>query len=156
MKSNNKLILFLLPMLLITPALRAVEPTRWNAMNGKYDGSITITANSGKQVKGTGTVVFAPAAVTFAGIAYPRADVKEVVIRRPRPFCCELLLAGVWPLWLVLDSIGDHALPIAAIPVIVALSPVIVGAAAVTGPPWLVIEGIRRLKPAKVLYKVVP
>jgi hypothetical protein len=77
------------------------------------------------------------------------------VIRRPRQFCCELLLAGVWPLWLVLDSIGDPAFP-KAIPVIIAFSPVIVGAAAVTGPPWLVIEGIRRLKPAKVLYDVVP
>jgi hypothetical protein len=31
-----------------------------------------------------------------------------------------------------------------------------VGAAAVTGPPLLIIEGIRRLKPAKVLYDVVP
>jgi hypothetical protein len=43
-----------------------------------------------------------------------------------------------------------------AIPLIIIVSPVFVGMAAVTGPPLLLIEGIRRLKPAKVLYKVVP
>jgi hypothetical protein len=62
MKSNNKLIIFLLAMLLITPPLRAVERTHWDAMKGNYDGIITITINSGKQVKGFGSVSFAPTA----------------------------------------------------------------------------------------------
>ena len=154
MKTNNKAV-FLLSMLLIVPTLRAVEPTHWDAMKGSYSGSITITSNSGKLVKGTGSVLFTPAAVTLGGVSYMRGDVKEVVIRRPRTECCGLLLAGVWPLWLVVESIGDPGFP-KAIPVIIAFSPVIVGAAAVTGPPLLIIEGIRRLKPAKVLYDVVP
>jgi hypothetical protein len=161
MKSNNKgtslkFAVFLLPMFLITPAGQAVEPTHWDAMKGNYDGSITITANSGRQVKGTGSVFFAPDAVTFAGVSYSRGDVKEVVIRRPRTWCCEPLQSGVLLLLLVVGSIGDHDFSKDEIPVFIALSPVIVGAAAVTGPPLLIIEGIRRLKPAKVLYDVVP
>jgi hypothetical protein len=102
MKSNNKgtsrkLATFLLPMLLVTPAVQAVGPTHWAEMNGNYEGSIAITANSGKQVKGTGSVFFAPGAVTFAGVSYLRGDVKEVVIRRPRTVCCEPLGDGVLP-----------------------------------------------------------
>jgi hypothetical protein len=156
MKSTNKLIVFLLPMLLITPALRAVEPTHWDAMNGNYDGSVTITINSGKQIKGFGSVSFAPTAVTFAGVSYSRGDVKEVVIRRPRLDCCEALAVGVLPLAIMIESIGHREIAKEDIALIVALSPVIVGAAVVTGPPLLIIKGIRRLKPAKVLYKVLP
>jgi hypothetical protein len=156
MKSNNKLIIFLLAMLLITPPLRAVERTHWDAMKGNYNGIITITINSGKQVKGFGSVSFAPTAVTFAGVSYLRGDVKEVAIRRPRPDCCEALAVGVLPLAILIGSIGNREIAKEDIALIVALSPVIVGAAAVTGPPWLVMEGIRRLKPTKVLYDVVP
>jgi hypothetical protein len=125
-------------------------------MKGNYDGSITITINSGKQVKGFGSVSFAPAAVTFAGVSYLRGDVKEVVIRRPRPDCCEALAVGVFPLAILIGSIGNREIAKEDIALIAAVSPVIVGAAAVTGPPFLIIEGFRRLKPAEVLYKVGP
>jgi hypothetical protein len=75
---------------------------------------------------------------------------------QPRDVCCEPLAVGVLPLVLLGLGIRNHDVPKDAIPMIIIASPVIVGMAAVTGPPLLIIEGIRRLKPAKILYRVVP
>ena len=123
---------------------------------GKLCRKRSITTNTGKQFKGTGSVLFTPTAVMFSGVSHLRGDVKEVVIRRPRTVCCGALGLGVLPLALVVGGIGDPDFPKSALPAIIIFSPAIVGMAAVTGPPLLIIEGIRRLKPAKVLYKVVP
>jgi hypothetical protein len=153
---NIKISALVLSMILLAPTLRAVEPTPWDSMSGTFTGTITVTPSSGKQLKGTGSVLFTPSAVTFAGVSFPRQDVKEVVIRRPRKFCCESFALGLFPLVLLGEGILNRDIPKDAIPIIIIASPVIVGMAAVTGPPVLIIEGIRRLKPAKVLYKVVP
>jgi hypothetical protein len=146
----------MMSMLLLVPALRATEPTPWDAMKGTYSGDITITANTGKQFKGAGSISFTPDAVNFAGVSHLTRDVKEIMIRRKRTFFGEPLAIGVLPLLWVVEGIGDPNFPKSAIPVVVLLSPVIVGMAAVTGPPLLIIEGIRRLKPAPVLYRVIP
>jgi hypothetical protein len=82
--------------------------------------------------------------------------VKEVVIRRPREMCCGGLVDGVLPLFILMDAIRSHEIGKDIIPMIMIAAPIIVGMAAVTGPPLLIIEGMRRLKPAEVLYKVVP
>jgi hypothetical protein len=145
-----------LPTVLLAPTLRPAEPSPWDTMSGTYTGTITVTASSGKQLKGTGSVLFTPSAATFAGVSFPRQDVKEVVIRRPRNFCCESVGLFLLPMALLVEGIQNHDIPMKTLPIIVIGSPVIVGMAAVTGPPVLIIEGIRRLKPAKVLYKVVP
>jgi hypothetical protein len=145
-----------LSMLMLTPVLRATELTPWDAMRGTYSGDITITANTGKQFKGTGGVFFTPDAVNFAGVSHLRGDVREVVIRRPRTVCCEPLAIGIAPLVLVAQAIGGPDFLKSAIPAIGFFSPVILGMAAVTGPPLFIIEGIRRLKPAQILYRVVP
>jgi hypothetical protein len=155
MKAHTKLFLSVLPVL-FAPALYAAEPTHWDTMRGTYGGDITVTVNSGKHVKGHGSVFFAPDAVTFAGVSYLRADVKEVVIRQPRGTCCEPLAVGVLPFLLLVEAIAKHEVPKDSLPFLIIISPVIVGAAAVTGPPLLVIEGIRRLMPAEVAYSVVP
>jgi hypothetical protein len=155
MKAQTKLFLFALPMLFAS-TLGAIEPTQWDAMRGTYAGDITITTNSGKQVKGKGNVVFALDAVTLARVSYSRADVKEVVIRRPRGTCCDSLAVGVLPFLLLVEGIAKHDIPKDSLSFVIIISPVIVGAAAVTGPPLLVIEGVRRLIPAEVAYRVVP
>jgi hypothetical protein len=146
----------IMSMLLLAPVLRAADPTPWDSMSGTYSGAVTISTNTGKQFKGTGDVLFTPDAVNFAGVSHLRRDVKEVVIRRKRTFFCEPLAIAVLPLLWVVEGIGERDFPKSAIPVIVLLSPVIVGLAAVTGPPLFIIEGIRRLKPAQILYRVVP
>jgi hypothetical protein len=146
----------MMSMLLLVPALRATEPTPWDAMKGTYSGDITITANTGKQFKGAGSISFTPDAVNFAGVSHLRRDVKEIMIRRKRTFFCEPLAIGVmWLVWGV-QAIGERDLPKSDLSAILLFSPVIVGMAAVTGPPLLIIEGIRRLKPAQVLYRVIP
>lgn len=145
-----------LPIILLASTLRAVDPTPWDRMSGTFSGTITVTPSSGKQLKGTGSVLFTPSAVTFAGVSFPRQDVKEVVIRQPRKFCCESAGLFLLPLDLLVEGILNRDIPKDAIPIIIIASPVIVGMAAVTGPPVFIIEGIRRLKPAKVLYQVVP
>jgi hypothetical protein len=147
MKAHTKLFLFVLPILFaFNLAAAALDP--WDTMQGRYGGDITITPNFGKQVEGHGSVFFAPDSVTFAGIAYSRADVKAVVIRQPRGSCCDALAWGVAPLVM---GIARHDILF-----LVIFSPVIVPAAAITGPPLLVIEGIRRLMPDPIAYRVVP
>ena len=96
MKAHTKLFLFALP-ILFAFNLAAAELDPWDTMQGRYGGDITITPNSGEQVKGHGSVFFAPDAVTLAEISYSRADVKEVVIRQPRGSCCDALAWGVAP-----------------------------------------------------------
>ncbi len=150
------LVVSVLPMVLLAPMLRAAELTPWDAMRGTFVETVAITTNGGKHVNGTGDVFFNPTSVAFAGVTYSRRDVKEVVIRRRREACCEPLLTGALPLILLVGGIADHSLPRDTLPLIIAVSPVVVGMAAVTGAPLLIIEGIRRLKPAKVLYRVVP
>jgi hypothetical protein len=146
-----------LPLVLLAPALRAKEPTPWDRIGETYiAGAITITAKSGKQVKGTGSVRFGPHAVEFGGIAYPRQEVKEVVIRRHREAGCGSLALGLLPFLLLVDGIRNQDIEKGALPAIVIFISVIVGMAAVTGPPCLLITGIRNLKPAQLLYKVVP
>jgi hypothetical protein len=165
MKSHTKntplkLVVSLLAMLLLAPALRSAEPTPWDTMKGTFYGSITVTTKTGKKLKRTGTASFSATSMTFEGISVPRQDVTEVVIRRQREICCGRLAVGIVPLLFVLSSIGSAEVyeddKKVVIPMIIILSPVFVGMAAVTGPPLLIIEGIRRLKPAKILYRVVP
>jgi hypothetical protein len=60
------------------------------------------------------------------------------------------------PLGLMLEGMAQRDIPKDEIPIFVIDSPAIIGMAAVTGPPLLIIEGIRKLKPAKILYKVIP
>ena len=161
MKANtpcSRIVRGLLALSLIpfTPLLRAADPTPWDDMQGNYSGAITVIPKNGKSLKATGTILFTSSALTLAGNTIPRQDVKEVVIRRPRQVCCEELLAGIFPLALVLSSIGSSDFPKSAIPIIIIGSPFILGAAAVTAPPFFLIEGIRRLKPAEIMYRVVP
>lgn len=104
MKAHTKLVLFVLPMLFVFN-LDAAEPTHWDAMGGTYGGDITVTVNSGQQVKGHGSVFFAQDVVTFDGVSYSRADVKEVVIRHPRESCCDALAWGVVPFFLFVGGI---------------------------------------------------
>jgi hypothetical protein len=149
----------LLSAVLFAPALRAAEPTPWNFMTGlTRTGAVTVTTKTGKKIKRTGQVSFAASAVTFVetGFSVLRQDVKEVVIRRPRGACCDALASGVLPLILLVSSIGSPEIDKEVIPLIIIASPIILGMAAVTGPPLLVIEGLRRLKPTEVLYRVVP
>jgi hypothetical protein len=155
MKAPTKLILFALPILFVS-TLDAAEPTPWDTMQGRYGGDITITPNSGKQVRGHGSVFFAPDAATFDGVSYLRGDVREVVIRRPRGTCCDSLALGVVDFVFLVKAIVQHKLQKDSLPFLIMVAPVIVGAAAVTGPPWLIIEGFRRLIPAEVAYRVVP
>jgi hypothetical protein len=155
MNAHTKLFLFALPMLFAFN-LDAAKPDHWDAMLGTYSGDITITTNFGNQTKGKGSVFFASDSVTFGGVSYLRGDVKEVVIRRPRGSCCDALAWGVVPFFLFVGGIADHDIPKDSLPYLIIFSPVIVAAAAVTGPPLLVIEGIRRLIPAEVAYRVVP
>jgi hypothetical protein len=122
-------------------------------MGGTFTGTITITPKKGQKFKGIGSVLFTTSDVTFAGVSFARQDVKEVVIRRRRNACCEPLVLGIIPLVLFVERIRKHDL---SLPMIISVSPFIVGMAAVTGPPLLVVEGVRGLKPAKVLYKVAP
>ena len=61
-----------------------------------------------------------------------------------------MLLAFLW------RGCGRAPFGAARFQMIILLLPIGIGMAAVTGPPLLVIEGVRRLKPTKVLYKVVP
>jgi hypothetical protein len=142
--------------LLLSPVLYALEPTPWDEMTGPYTGAVTITTKTGKQSKGTGSVLFNPTVATFAGVSYCRRDVKEVVIRQQRGVCCEALAIGTLPLVWMVEAIAHNQLSKETLPIILIASPVVVGMAAVTGPPLLVIEGIRRLIPTKVLYRVVP
>jgi hypothetical protein len=153
-----KLAVSIVPMLLLAPALRSAEPTPWDTMRGAYAGTVTVTTKTGKVMKGAGGVSFSPSELMFpgTGVSVPRQDVKEVVIRRPREICCEALAVGILPLMFLLEAIGSRGLDKEVIPVVIIASPIIVGMAAVTGPPLLVIEGIRRLKPAQILYRVVP
>jgi hypothetical protein len=82
--------------------------------------------------------------------------VKEVVIRRHCDACCDVLVLGFAPLGGLVEGTVQHDIPKDEIPIFVIDSPAIIGMAAVTGPPLLIIEGLRRLKPAKILHKVVP
>jgi hypothetical protein len=56
----------------------------------------------------------------------------------------------------MIGGIEAHSIDKGAIPGIIIASPVILGAAAITGPPVLLIEGIRRLKPSQTVYRVIP
>lgn len=128
-------------------------------MTGTYKaGIIELTTKAGKRVNRTDAVSSTASDVTFfhTGLSVPRRDVKEIVIRSRRDACCESLALGVLPLVLLAQGIRNHDLPKDTLPFIIVVSPEIVGMAAVTGPPLLIIDGIRRLKPAKVLYKVIP
>jgi len=88
MKSHTKdvslkLGISVLPMMLLAPAVRAVEPTPWDAMKGSFPGAITVTTKTGKKLRRAGTAFFTASALLFDGtqISVPRQDVKEVVIR---------------------------------------------------------------------------
>ncbi|HUA21619.1 MAG TPA: hypothetical protein VMB25_22900 [Bryobacteraceae bacterium] len=143
---------------LTSPALRAADATPWDTMKGRYGGIITVTTVNGRKWKHTGTALFSASEVTLLGtaISVPRAEVKEVVIREWRSECCDPLVLGVLPLLVLLHGAFHHNIPKDTLPYLPLTAPLALGIAGVTGPPLLVIEGARRLKPAKVLYRVVP
>ena len=154
---QRKISALALKIILIAPALRAVELTPWDAMKARYSGAITVTTKAGKRLKSNGPISFTPTAVLFGQVtSVSRQDVKEVVIREEREICCDALVLGILPLVALVDGIRNHHLAKDTFPLIIIYAPLSVAAAAVTGPPLLAIEGIRRLKPSKLLYKVVP
>ena len=156
MKINiNASIAVALSFTLLAP-LRASDPTPWDSMNKAF-GVVTVEMKTGKTLKKTDNVTFTRSAVLFlsTGFSIPRQEIKEVVIRQQRQVCCDALVAGVLPLALVFGGMGDAPSP-ESIPLIIVWAPLAIGMAAVTGPPLLIIEGIRRLKPTKLLYRVIP
>jgi len=138
--------------------LRASDPTPWDSMT-EASGAVTIKLKTGKTVKRTGKVVFTASDVSFSwpSLSVPRQQVKELVIRSPRPDCCQPLWTGVGLLLFDLAGIAESP-SVPSIAEGILFLPVGLAAAAVTGPPLLVIESARRLfmKPTKLLYNVVP
>jgi hypothetical protein len=138
------------PALLLVPAARAVDVTPWDAMPAGVEGSISVKLKSGKKLKSE-AAYFSAATITLDGSVIPREEVREVTVRAVRSTCCDVLWLGAEGVAL---GVGEMAGGEAAFGFAITLisAPI----AAVTLPPALAIEGIRRLKPAKVLYKVSP
>lgn len=141
--------------LLGAATLYAGQPTPWDDMIGRSStGSITVTTLAGKKLTRIGTASFSESDVHFgyAGPPVARQDVKEVVIREIRKPCCEPLMWGMAPLFMLVGDIPDGSVPKWTL----IFLPVAVGMAAVTATPVLAIEGVRKIKPAKLIYRVVP
>jgi hypothetical protein len=95
---------------------------------------------------------FTPSEVTLMplGESFSRTDVKQVVIRANRGFCCDAIH---WPeAPFLFGDILDG--PAGAVALIV-LVPVEAGLIAISL-PVAAVQGIKRLKPAEILYEVVP
>ncbi len=139
-----------LPFALLAP-LHAVEPTPWDSLNKAY-GVVTVKMKRGENLKRTDFVTFTATDMSFAqaAISIPRQDVQEVLIREVQKEPWGWLLNRQ-----VLHSYlftGGTRFDLNAL----ILLPIGLSLGAVTLVPWIAYEGARRLKPTKVLYKVVP
>ena len=76
---------------------------------------------------------------------------EEVTVRQSRGLiCCDGLALGLVPLYILYTSLKEESRPkdiLAAIP----LAAIGLATAAITGPPFLLIEGVSHLRPAKVI-----
>jgi hypothetical protein len=141
--------------LLISP-LPAAEPRAWDSMTGvAFSGLATVSTTAGKKMESKVGVLFSASAVTLQGsnISVPRQQVKEVVVRERRVMCCQTLQLGLAPMAFIAESTQDHSRPKDRIIDVVGMV-IAVGAAVVVAPPLFTIEGIRRLKPSRILLKV--
>jgi hypothetical protein len=139
-----------LPAMLLAPAARAVDLTPWGSMPRSVNGSIKITTKSGKTFKGYGATFLSDQVSLGSGETVPREEVKEITVRVPRERCCDVLWLGVAGVAFGVLSVPDDA--VAGIAITLISLPV----AAVLTPPALIIEGVYRLLPGKLVYKVVP
>jgi len=145
--------LFLLGLSL--PTAQAKKPTRWDYLTSSTPifGSVTVIAKNGKKYKDN-SVAFSPSSLTLysRGDSIPREEVKEVVVREPRDRCCARIKLPIAPIELAILA-GDGT--VGTVIFLIILSPLEAGFIAAT-PPAVLVEGIRHLKPRRVLYKVVP
>ncbi len=113
--------------------------------------SSTVATKAGNKYTGNNGLTFSNTGVTIDGTFIPRGDVKEITIRQNRGLiCCDGLALGLAPLYFAYIGLKEDSSPkniFAAIP----LAAIGVATAAVTGPPFLAIEGISHLRPAKVI-----
>jgi hypothetical protein len=154
---SHSLLVGILSVVIFAPSLFAIETTPWDAMLGaSYNGTATVTTQQGEKLKAPEGVVFSQSTVRSARFSVQRQDVKEVVIRARRDLCCGSLGLAIVPFFYLVETIQGHVSPDIDRKAVLIGAPLIIGVAAVTAPPLLAIEGLRRLKPAKVLYRVIP
>jgi hypothetical protein len=146
--------------LLLAPGLLAVETRAWDEMIGTYEhGDVTVVTKAGKKVRYRGGTWFRGSMIQVAaGHGIPRGDVREVVVREVRQDCCEALQLGAEIGVVLVAGLFVHPKETwqTVGPLILIFLPISVVSTAVTGPPLLVVEGVRHLKPAGILYRVVP
>jgi hypothetical protein len=145
-------------MLLLAPSFGAVQATPWNYMTNQFvDGTITVTTKAGKNIKRHDRAVFSPTALSFqsSGDMVERSDVSEVTVRGARTGLSDGLDVGLEGLAFFAYAWSDSS-GTAKIPLIILGVPYCVVVTAVVLPAGLIIGGINQLKPAPVIYRVVP
>jgi hypothetical protein len=145
-------------MLLLAPSLGAVQASSWDNMtNQLVNGTITVTTKAGKTIKRHDRAVFSPTALNFqsSGDIVQRSDVSDVTIRGARMGLADGLGAGLLGIAFFASAWSDSS-DTAKIPLIILGVPYCAAVTAVALPAGLIIGGINQLKPAPVLYRVVP
>ena len=156
----TKKLLAIVALLSLIPAVEAAPLTPWDAIEGKtFRGRFVITRASGEKLKGAGQVTFAPGAAKFSwGLEVPKQDVKQIEIKEPGE-------EAFHPWWAPLEFVffptivaewDGRRMGWKDIPWIVLAEPVCVGVTAVTAPVEYAVKGIRLLRPARVVYRIVP
>jgi hypothetical protein len=156
---NNFQRYFVLASFWSASAVYCAQPTTpWDSVVGvQRSGAVTIKTTDGRILKAS-YVSFTDVDVSSTNLSVPRRDVREIVIRRERSACCRklyygLMIGGLFAVQTVDQHQGTNASSsvASAPPWVIGL-----GLGLVTLPAFLVIEGVRHLKPAPVLYRIVP
>jgi hypothetical protein len=152
----KKIIHSLLLLAVCVPMAQAAPPTPWDSIaQDSVAGSTTVTMKDGKKHRGK-SAKFTASDVKLdpSGESFSRDDVKEVVIRANRDPCCSALFLPLIPAAIALSpDPGDGVA--ATIGVAIIMVPV-EAVCIVIAPPIAAVQAIKRLKPAKILYKIAP
>jgi hypothetical protein len=140
-------------------AVYCAQPaTPWDSVVGvQRSGAVTIKTTDGRTLKAS-YVSFTDVEVHSTNLSVPRRDVREIVVRRERAVCCQKLYYGLIAGGLFAIEAVDQRQGTSVSSSIATAPPWVIGLVVglTTRPAVLVIEGVRRLKPAPVLYRIMP
>ncbi len=158
----------LLPAILSVSTLQAAETVRWAELPSKLwhdkppygvtaDREYSIVTKTGEIYRGR-KLVFSPwntASVTDSGPSFSGEEVAEVRIRHHLPWGEAIALPVFKVVFKVVDEIDGSEERLLPSPAVYLSVPVLIGVGVATAPVVAVVEGIRRMRPARVI-KIVP
>jgi hypothetical protein len=132
----------------------AWQDLAWQVAEGlPVDLEYSIVTKTGETYRGQ-WLIFSPwgtASVTDSGPSFSGEEVAEVRIRHHLPWGEAFAL----PVVKLVDEIDGSEERLLPSPVVYLFAPVLIGVGVATAPVVAVVEGIRRMRPARVI-KIVP